>query len=300
MEALRERNEALGRRPRRGWRDIAAARTGGTGSKRQEKTRERQAKLGQNGSAGLQPCSRSANTIRRKELPSCRISTASSVCRPTFSSKSTGSRQRRGPKEPTSSISGMGNPDMAAPQHVIDKLVETVGKPRTDRYSASKGIAGLRRAQAAYYARRFGVKLDPGHPGRGDPRLQGRLRQHGAGHHRARRCGAGAQPELSDPCLRVPDGGRRHPFRAGGADARLSSRRRSGPSPIRSPSRSRWWSATPPTPRPMSRPSTSTAISSPSRRSTNSSCSPTSPMRRSISTIATRLPRCSRCRAPSM
>ena len=56
---------------------------------------------------------------------------------------------------------GMGNPDLAAPQHVIDKLVETVGKPRTDRYSASKGIAGLRRAQAAYYERRFGVKLNP-------------------------------------------------------------------------------------------------------------------------------------------
>jgi alanine-synthesizing transaminase len=56
---------------------------------------------------------------------------------------------------------GMGNPDLPAPKHVIDKLVETAGKPRTDRYSASKGIAGLRRAQAGYYARRFGVKLDP-------------------------------------------------------------------------------------------------------------------------------------------
>src|SRR5437868_733784 len=56
---------------------------------------------------------------------------------------------------------GMGNPDLAAPKHVIDKLVETVGKPRTDRYSASKGIPGLRRAQAGYYARRFGVKLNP-------------------------------------------------------------------------------------------------------------------------------------------
>jgi alanine-synthesizing transaminase len=56
---------------------------------------------------------------------------------------------------------GMGNPDLPAPQHVIDKLVETAGKPRTDRYSASKGIAGLRRAQAGYYARRFGVKLNP-------------------------------------------------------------------------------------------------------------------------------------------
>jgi len=56
---------------------------------------------------------------------------------------------------------GMGNPDLQAPQHVLDKLKETLGKPRTDRYSASRGIAGLRRAQAAYYERRFGVKLNP-------------------------------------------------------------------------------------------------------------------------------------------
>src|SRR5919201_2842185 len=56
---------------------------------------------------------------------------------------------------------GMGNPDLPAPLHVVEKLKETVGKPRTDRYSASRGIAGLRRAQAAYYARRFGVRLDP-------------------------------------------------------------------------------------------------------------------------------------------
>ena len=56
---------------------------------------------------------------------------------------------------------GMGNPDLPAPKHVIEKLVETAGKPRTDRYSASKGIAGLRRAQAHYYQRRFGVTLNP-------------------------------------------------------------------------------------------------------------------------------------------
>src|SRR6201988_157313 len=56
---------------------------------------------------------------------------------------------------------GMGNPDLPAPPHVIEKLKETLGKPRTDRYSASRGIPGLRRAQAAYYARRFGVKLNP-------------------------------------------------------------------------------------------------------------------------------------------
>src|SRR6266852_7429963 len=56
---------------------------------------------------------------------------------------------------------GMGNPDLPAPAHVIEKLKETLGKPRTDRYSASRGIPGLRRAQAAYYERRFGVKLNP-------------------------------------------------------------------------------------------------------------------------------------------
>ncbi len=56
---------------------------------------------------------------------------------------------------------GMGNPDMPTPAHIVEKLVETVTKPHTNRYSASRGIPGLRRAQAAYYERRFDVKLDP-------------------------------------------------------------------------------------------------------------------------------------------
>lgn len=56
---------------------------------------------------------------------------------------------------------GMGNPDLPTPQHVLDKLKDTLGKPRTDRYSASRGITGLRKAQAGYYERRFGVKLNP-------------------------------------------------------------------------------------------------------------------------------------------
>lgn len=56
---------------------------------------------------------------------------------------------------------GMGNPDMQTPQHIVDKLVETVAKPRTHRYSASRGIPGLRKAQAHYYDWRFGVKLNP-------------------------------------------------------------------------------------------------------------------------------------------
>ncbi len=56
---------------------------------------------------------------------------------------------------------GMGNPDLPTPKSIVDKLIETVRDPRTHRYSSSRGIPGLRRAQAAYYARRFGVKLDP-------------------------------------------------------------------------------------------------------------------------------------------
>jgi alanine-synthesizing transaminase len=56
---------------------------------------------------------------------------------------------------------GMGNPDGAPPPHVIEKLAEVARDPRAHRYSASKGIAGLRKAQAGYYARRFGVSLDP-------------------------------------------------------------------------------------------------------------------------------------------
>ncbi len=56
---------------------------------------------------------------------------------------------------------GMGNPDTPPPAHVLDKLAEVSRKPDAHGYSASKGIAGLRRAQAAYYARRFGVDLDP-------------------------------------------------------------------------------------------------------------------------------------------
>ena len=56
---------------------------------------------------------------------------------------------------------GMGNPDSPTPPHIVAKLVETVADPRSHRYSVSRGIPGLRRALAGYYARRFEVKLDP-------------------------------------------------------------------------------------------------------------------------------------------
>ena len=56
---------------------------------------------------------------------------------------------------------GMGNPDQPPPPHVIEKLCEVAAKPDAHGYSQSKGIPGLRRAQANYYGRRFDVDLDP-------------------------------------------------------------------------------------------------------------------------------------------
>lgn len=58
---------------------------------------------------------------------------------------------------------GMGNPDLSAPSHVVEKLAETARDPHTHRYSNSRGLSGLRRALTAYYGRRFGIELDPEH-----------------------------------------------------------------------------------------------------------------------------------------
>jgi alanine-synthesizing transaminase len=56
---------------------------------------------------------------------------------------------------------GMGNPDGPTPQHIVDKLVETVQRPDTHRYSVSKGIPRLRRAICNWYRQRYQVELDP-------------------------------------------------------------------------------------------------------------------------------------------
>lgn len=56
---------------------------------------------------------------------------------------------------------GMGNPDLPTPQHIVDKLKEAASNPKAHGYSVSRGIPGLRKAQAGYYQRRFGVDLDP-------------------------------------------------------------------------------------------------------------------------------------------
>jgi bifunctional pyridoxal-dependent enzyme with beta-cystathionase and maltose regulon repressor activities len=115
---------------------------------------------------------------------------------------------------------GMGNPDLPAPAHVIEKLKETLGKPRTDRYSASKGIAGLRRAQAAYYERRFGVKLNP------NTQIVTTLGSKEGFANVAQAITAPGDVVLvpdpsSDPRVRLPDGGRRDPLGAFRSDAEL-------------------------------------------------------------------------------
>jgi alanine-synthesizing transaminase len=55
----------------------------------------------------------------------------------------------------------MGNPDGPTPRHIVDKLVEAVGRPDTHGYSVSKGIPRLRRAICQWYQRRYGVEFDP-------------------------------------------------------------------------------------------------------------------------------------------
>ncbi|MGP0564699.1 alanine transaminase [Nitrospina sp. 32_T5] len=56
---------------------------------------------------------------------------------------------------------GMGNPDQATPQHIVDKLVEAIQKPQNHRYSLSRGIPKLRHAIADWYQREHGVYIDP-------------------------------------------------------------------------------------------------------------------------------------------
>lgn len=56
---------------------------------------------------------------------------------------------------------GMGNPERPTPEHIVDKLVETVRRGDTHRYSMSRGIPRLRRAITRWYAERYDVDLDP-------------------------------------------------------------------------------------------------------------------------------------------
>jgi alanine-synthesizing transaminase len=56
---------------------------------------------------------------------------------------------------------GMGNPDLATPSPIVDKLNEAARISTNQRYSASRGITKLRHALSAWYERRFDVQIDP-------------------------------------------------------------------------------------------------------------------------------------------
>ncbi len=56
---------------------------------------------------------------------------------------------------------GMGNPDQATPEHIVNKLIDSARRPDTHRYSVSKGIPRLRKAICTWYKNRFDVDLDP-------------------------------------------------------------------------------------------------------------------------------------------
>ena len=138
---------------------------------------------------------------------------------------------------------GMGNPDLPTAPHIVAKLAEAAANPRAHGYSASRGIPGLRKAQAAYYARRFGVDLIP--RTRSSSRWAPRKgRQSRAGDHLAGRHRAGAQPRYPIHPYGFIISGRRLAVRhipvPGSTRSRSSCRRSSGRCATPCPSRSPW------------------------------------------------------------
>ncbi len=56
---------------------------------------------------------------------------------------------------------GIGDPDLPTPEPIVDALIAGVRDPATHRYPDYRGAAVFREAVAGFYARRFGVALDP-------------------------------------------------------------------------------------------------------------------------------------------
>jgi LL-diaminopimelate aminotransferase len=56
----------------------------------------------------------------------------------------------------------IGDPDIPTPGHIVEAMRTAVGKPEHHRYPSYEGMLSFRQAVAAWYKRRFGVKLDPG------------------------------------------------------------------------------------------------------------------------------------------
>jgi LL-diaminopimelate aminotransferase len=56
---------------------------------------------------------------------------------------------------------GVGDPDLPTPDHIVDAMREAVTDPKTHQYPSYYGGPEFRQAVAGWYARRFGVELDP-------------------------------------------------------------------------------------------------------------------------------------------
>ena len=123
---------------------------------------------------------------------------------------------------------GMGNPDMPTPQHIVDKLQGDGERPAHPPLFLLQGHPGPAQGPGELLRPPLRREAESRHPDRCDARLQGRLRQHGVGHHRARRRGAGAQPDLSDPLVRLHHEWRRRPLHAGRPERGFHALARSG------------------------------------------------------------------------
>ena len=135
---------------------------------------------------------------------------------------------------------GMGNPDLPVPQHIVEKLCETARQAahqpllRFARHSGSaQGDGRLLRAPLRREAQ-------SGHADRLDARLEGRLRQSGAGDHGAGRRDHFAEPVLPDPRVRLHHGGRRHSFDRSAFAGAVSCAASAAPCATRCRRRSRW------------------------------------------------------------
>jgi LL-diaminopimelate aminotransferase len=56
---------------------------------------------------------------------------------------------------------GIGDPDLPSPDVLVEEARRRIGDPATHRYPSNRGLDEFRQAVAGFYARRFGVEVDP-------------------------------------------------------------------------------------------------------------------------------------------
>jgi LL-diaminopimelate aminotransferase len=56
---------------------------------------------------------------------------------------------------------GIGDPDLPAPDAVVEEMQRQVARPENHRYPSNRGLETFREAVAGFYANRFGVEIDP-------------------------------------------------------------------------------------------------------------------------------------------